>query len=82
MLDDVWNEDGQKWDILRSLLNSHASSGSAIIVTSRNSQVVSIMGTLPPHQISCLTEDQSWELFHRIAFGREVEQQDKLIFIG
>ncbi|XBI77083.1 hypothetical protein VPH35_070254 [Triticum aestivum] len=79
VLDDVWNEDGQKWDDLKSLLFSNVGSGSAIIVTSRSGQVASIMGTLPPHQISCLNEDQSWELFHRIAFGREVEKKEELI---
>ena len=70
VLDDVWNEDRQKWDDMRSLLCSHAGSGSAIIVTSRSDQVASIMGTHPPHQISLLNEDQSWELFNKNAFGR------------
>ncbi|KAF7105537.1 hypothetical protein CFC21_106335 [Triticum aestivum] len=82
VLDDVWNEDGHKWDAMRSLLNSHAGSGSAIIVTSRSDQVASIMGTLPPHHISLLNEDQSWELFHRNAFGREAEKQDELITVA
>ncbi|XP_044399121.1 putative disease resistance protein RGA3 [Aegilops tauschii subsp. strangulata] len=79
MLDDVWSEDRQKWDDMRSLLCSHAGSGSAIIVTSRSNQVASIMGTLPPHQISLLSEDQSWELFQRNTFGRAVEKQEELI---
>ncbi|XP_044427507.1 putative disease resistance protein RGA1 isoform X2 [Triticum aestivum] len=79
ILDDVWNEDRQKWDDMRSLLCSHAGSGSAIIVTSRSDQVASIMGTLPPRQISLLDEDQSWELFHRNTFGRGVEKQEELI---
>ncbi|XBI77627.1 hypothetical protein VPH35_070695 [Triticum aestivum] len=79
VLDDVWNEDRQKWDDMRSLLCSHAGLGSAIIVTSRNCRVASIMGTIPPHKISLLDEDQSWELFHRNTFGREVEKQEELI---
>ncbi|XBI05716.1 hypothetical protein VPH35_133846 [Triticum aestivum] len=52
-------------------------SGSAVIVTSRNDQVASMMGTLPPHQMSLLNEDQSWELFHKNAFGREVEKPEE-----
>ncbi|KAM3197014.1 hypothetical protein ACQJBY_072596 [Aegilops geniculata] len=79
VLDDVWNEDGHKWDDLRSVLCSPASSDITIIVTSRSRQVAFIMGTLPPHQISLLNEDQSWEIFHRRAFGREVEKQQELI---
>ncbi|XP_044959771.1 putative disease resistance protein RGA3 [Hordeum vulgare subsp. vulgare] len=79
VLDDVWNEDTQKWDDMRSLLCSYAGSGSAIIVTSRSNQVASIMGTHPPHQISLLNDYQSWKLFRRNAFGGEVEKQEELI---
>ncbi|VAI83684.1 unnamed protein product [Triticum turgidum subsp. durum] len=79
VLDDVWNEDRQKWDDMRSSLCSHAGSGSAIVVTSRSSQVASIMGTLPPHQISLLDEDQSWDLFHKNTFGRGVEKREELV---
>uniref|UniRef100_M8BXN5 Putative disease resistance protein RGA3 n=1 Tax=Aegilops tauschii TaxID=37682 RepID=M8BXN5_AEGTA len=82
VLDDVWNEDRQKWDDMRSLLCSHAGSGSAIIVTSRSDQVASIMGTNPPRKISLLNEDRSWELFHRNTFGTEVEKQEELISMG
>jgi hypothetical protein len=60
---------------MRSLLCSNAGWGS----TSRSSQVASIMGTLPPHRISHLNEDQSWELFRKIAFGREVKKEKELI---
>ncbi|KAM3205958.1 hypothetical protein ACQJBY_061570 [Aegilops geniculata] len=79
VLDDVWNEDGQKWDDMRSLLCSHAGSGSAIIVTSCSDQVASTMGTLPSHHMSVLNEDQSWELFHKNTFGRGVGEQEELI---
>ncbi|VAI00208.1 unnamed protein product [Triticum turgidum subsp. durum] len=82
VLDDVWNEDRQKWDDMRSLLCSHAGSGNAIIVTSRSYQVASIMGTNPPHQISLLKEDQSWELFHTNAFGRVVEKTEEIISVA
>ncbi|KAF7105515.1 hypothetical protein CFC21_106318 [Triticum aestivum] len=82
VLDDVWNEDRQKWDDMRSFLCSHAGSRSAIIVTSRSNQVASIMGTLPPHQISLLDEDQSWEIFKRKAFGMEVEKKEELISVA
>ncbi|XP_044962021.1 putative disease resistance protein RGA3 [Hordeum vulgare subsp. vulgare] len=79
VLDDVWNEDRNKWGDMRSLLNSHAGLGSAIIVTTRSDKVASIMGTLPSHQISLLNEYDSWELFQRNTFGREVKQQWELI---
>nr|XP_040253302.1 putative disease resistance protein RGA3 [Aegilops tauschii subsp. strangulata] len=79
VLDDVWNEDTQKWNDMRSLLCLHAGPGTVIVVTSRNDQVASIMGTIPPHQISLLDEDQSQELFHINTFIRQVENQEELI---
>ncbi|XP_048546209.1 putative disease resistance protein RGA3 [Triticum urartu] len=82
VLDDVWNEDGQKWKDMLSLLCSDAGPGSAIIVTCRSEQVASIMGTLPTHHISLLKEDQSWELFHTNAFGRTVEKTEEIISVA
>ncbi|XP_048546182.1 putative disease resistance protein RGA3 [Triticum urartu] len=79
VLDDIWNEDRHKWNDMRSLLCSQACSGSAITVTSRSDQVASIMGTHPSHQISLLNDDQSWEIFHKNAFGREVKKQEEFI---
>ncbi|KAF7092459.1 hypothetical protein CFC21_094942, partial [Triticum aestivum] len=68
VLDDVWNEDTQKWNDMTSLLCLHAGSGTVMVVTSRGDQVASIMGTVPPHQISLMDEDQSHELFHLNTF--------------
>ena len=61
VLDDVWNEEQRMWeDDLKPLLcSSNGRSGSMIVVTSRSKQVASIMGTLPPHELACLSEDDS-----------------------
>ncbi|RCV32133.1 hypothetical protein SETIT_6G233400v2 [Setaria italica] len=84
ILDDVWNEDQNKWeDDLRPLLcSSIGGSGSTIVVTSRSRQVASIMGTLPPHELVCLSEDDSWELFSKKAFSKGVQEQAKFVKIG
>ncbi|RCV29667.1 hypothetical protein SETIT_6G030400v2 [Setaria italica] len=84
ILDDVWNEDQNKWeDDLRPLLcSSIGGSGSKIVVTSRSRQVVSIMGTLPPHELVCLSEDDSWELFSKKAFSKGVQEQVEFVKIG
>ncbi|CAO2200494.1 unnamed protein product [Urochloa humidicola] len=86
VLDDVWNEDQRKWeDDLKSLLcSSNGGSGSMIVVTSRSQQVASIMGTLSPHKLACLSEDDSWKLFTKKAFNNKgaQEQPDKLVTIG
>ncbi|RCV32132.1 hypothetical protein SETIT_6G233300v2 [Setaria italica] len=84
ILDDVWNEDKKKWeDDLRPLLcSSIGGSGSMIVVTSRSRQVASIMGTLPPHELVCLSEDDSWELFSKKAFSKGVQEQAEFVKIG
>ncbi|KAJ3708525.1 hypothetical protein LUZ61_012230 [Rhynchospora tenuis] len=83
VLDDVWNEEKDKWDELRTILFSGASSGSVIIVTTRSKRVASIMETLPSHDLASLTNEDSWRLFEKRAFGAEVkEPTDELRTIG
>ncbi|CAL5004913.1 unnamed protein product [Urochloa decumbens] len=84
ILDDVWNEDQNKWkDDLKPLLcSSIGVSGSTIVVTSRSRQVALIMGTLPSHELVCLSEDDSWELFSMKAFSKGVQEQAELVTVG
>ncbi|KAK3124021.1 hypothetical protein QOZ80_8AG0639390 [Eleusine coracana subsp. coracana] len=85
ILDDVWNQEQQKWnDDLRPLLCSSTSgSGSMIVVTSRLHQVASIMGTLPPHELKTLSEDDSWKLFSKKAFvDKGPQEQTELVSVG
>ncbi|XP_062191967.1 disease resistance protein RGA2-like [Phragmites australis] len=84
VLDDVWNEDKLKWeDDLKPLLcTCIGASGSMIVVTSRSQKVASIMGTLPPHELACLSEDDSWELFSKKAFSKGVQEQEEFVMIG
>ncbi|CAL5000085.1 unnamed protein product [Urochloa decumbens] len=84
ILDDVWNEDQHKWeDDLKPLLcSSIGGSGSMIVVTSRSRHVASIMGTLPSHELVCLSEDDSWKLFSKKAFSKGNQEQAELVRIG
>ncbi|CAO2211704.1 unnamed protein product [Urochloa humidicola] len=77
VLDDVWNEEQRKWeDDLKSLLcSSNGGSGSMIVVTSRSQKVASIMGTLAPHELAYLSEDDSWKLFTNKAFNNKEAQE-------
>ncbi|KAG8087786.1 hypothetical protein GUJ93_ZPchr0010g8691 [Zizania palustris] len=84
VLDDVWNEEEKKWeDDVKPLLSSVGYRGSVILVTTRSTRVASIMGTLQrSHELACLNDDDSWELFSKIAFSREVQEHAELVTIG
>ncbi|KAF0898277.1 hypothetical protein E2562_007131 [Oryza meyeriana var. granulata] len=69
VLDDVWNEEQQKWEELRPLLHSAGAPGIVVVVKTRSQRVESIMGTLPAQMLSYLSQDDSWELFRKRAFS-------------
>ncbi|KAK4605443.1 hypothetical protein RGQ29_013484 [Quercus rubra] len=68
VLDDVWNECHSVWNGLKDVLRC-GSNGSKVIVTTRIENVALMMATLPIHHIGCLSENDSWSLFTRCAFG-------------
>lgn len=81
VLDDVWNEDRSEWDELRMLLRTGAE-GSAILVTSRNYKVASIMGTTHVYHLEGLSEESCWDLFKQRAFGHNQKDRSNLFPIG
>ncbi|KAL9167286.1 hypothetical protein ABFS82_05G085500 [Erythranthe guttata] len=81
VLDDVWNEDQEKWSELRNAM-SCGSTGSSIIVTTRLKKVADIMGTLPPHYLKGLSNEHCWMLMRERAFGHEKEEFPSLEAIG
>ncbi|CAL5436170.1 unnamed protein product [Camellia sinensis] len=81
VLDDVWDEDPEKWDALKYSL-ACGSKGASVIVTTRIEKVASIMGTISPHRLSILSEKDCWLLFRQRAFGRGNEEHPNLVAIG
>ncbi|XP_021814640.1 putative disease resistance protein RGA3 [Prunus avium] len=71
VLDDVWNDDPNKWDDLMScLLNATSTKASKILVTTRsNVSVSSIVQTLPTCVLEKLSEDQCWCILKYKAFS-------------
>ncbi|KAJ8646342.1 hypothetical protein MRB53_008090 [Persea americana] len=67
VLDNVWNVSSSDWGELRAPLMVGAR-GSGILVTTRNQDVTSIMGTVPPHLLQGLSDDDCWSLFQHQAF--------------
>nr|XP_048320034.1 putative disease resistance protein RGA1 isoform X2 [Ziziphus jujuba var. spinosa]XP_048320035.1 putative disease resistance protein RGA1 isoform X2 [Ziziphus jujuba var. spinosa]XP_048320036.1 putative disease resistance protein RGA1 isoform X2 [Ziziphus jujuba var. spinosa] len=81
VLDDVWNEDQDKWEGLRNVL-ACGLNGSSIVVTTRHEKVASIMRATQMHHLSNLSEDECWLLFSQRAFGNESEKRPSLVKIG
>ncbi|CAL5436196.1 unnamed protein product [Camellia sinensis] len=81
VLDDVWDEDPDKWDALKYSL-ACGSKGSSVIITTHLEKVASIMGTIPPHCLSFLSNEDCWLSFKQRAFGRGNEELPNLVAIG
>ncbi|KAM5560048.1 putative disease resistance protein RGA3 [Rosa sericea] len=61
VLDDVWNEDAQKWEELIScLVNVNDTQGSSILVTTRSDEVAKMVETLPRCDLKKLSDDECW----------------------
>ncbi|VVA34419.1 PREDICTED: putative disease resistance [Prunus dulcis] len=74
VLDDVWNENRNKWLSLKDLLVGGAV-GSRILITTRSKNVANIADTAELYNLRGLNEEQSWFLFKKMAFkeGKEPE---------
>ncbi|KAJ7949130.1 NBS-LRR type disease resistance protein [Quillaja saponaria] len=82
VLDDVWNENRERWLNLKSLLMDCAK-GSKVIVTTRSEKVAKITGTVSPFHLLGLDEERSWVLFTRLAFEKGEEPKNpELVAIG
>jgi len=83
VLDDVWNENPEKWKELKGMLEcARGAKGATILVTTRLEEVVSIMGTHSAYRLTALSEDDSWSLFKHHAFGPNREEREELVTIG
>ncbi|KAM4091806.1 hypothetical protein ACJW30_09G163700 [Castanea mollissima] len=82
VLDDVWNEDRDKWIELENFLRE-GGHGSKILVTTRNHKVASTMALGSIHDLEGLRKKDCLSLFLRLAFIEgQHEQYPKLVEIG
>ncbi|PHU04018.1 hypothetical protein BC332_29269 [Capsicum chinense] len=81
VLDDMWNENYEKWDELRSLFVQGAA-GSKIIVTTRKENVARTMGSGAVN-VGTLSSEASWALFKRHSLdNRDPKEHPKLEEVG
>ncbi|KAK9690458.1 hypothetical protein RND81_09G129100 [Saponaria officinalis] len=84
VLDDVWSESRDEWDSLKSFLNL-GGTGSRVVVTSRSKKVARVAGDNLMYELKGLSEENSWNLFKRLAFeqGKEpMNSNDRFFDIG
>ncbi|KAF6997509.1 hypothetical protein CFC21_013724 [Triticum aestivum] len=89
VLDDLWEEDGDKLERLKQMLQ-HGRKGSRVIVTTRNQSVVNKLSTgVLAHQrkfcpvpnsdqinLFVLSTDECWEVMKQTAFGPDDDKSD------
>ncbi|KAL5711857.1 hypothetical protein ACHQM5_014087 [Ranunculus cassubicifolius] len=88
VLDDVWNDDREKWNELTQLF-ACGSKGSSVIVTTRLQTVVDNISSLstlcvinPTCDLQPLHDDDAWSLFKHYAVGEENEVNEHLLEAG
>ena len=70
VLDDVWNENREKWSELEGLLIG-GSKGSKVVITTRSRLVAKITRTISSsYFLKGLSKDESWSLFKQMAFEK------------
>ncbi|XP_058079892.1 putative disease resistance protein RGA4 [Magnolia sinica] len=83
VLDDVWNDDSQRWERLWLSLQRGAP-GSRILVTARSEKVAfTCRDSAYMHKLKGLSDDDCWLLFSSKAFARrEMKDCQELVKIG
>eukprot|EP00258_Populus_trichocarpa_P020388 XP_006388567.2 putative disease resistance protein RGA1 [Populus trichocarpa] len=82
VLDDVWDDYGDRWNKLKEVLRCGAKD-SAVIVTTRIEMIALRMATAFVKHMGRLSEEDSWRLFQQLAFGmRRKEERARLEAIG
>ncbi|KAK8607762.1 hypothetical protein V6N13_046369 [Hibiscus sabdariffa] len=83
VLDDVWNDNPQKWVAFRETLSSMGGwFDSKIIVTTQNWTVASIMSSIDPIKLADLPLEDCLKLFKKMAFDDVEQQHPNLMRIG
>ncbi|XP_022931674.1 putative disease resistance protein RGA1 [Cucurbita moschata] len=70
IMDDVWNEDYEKWVNLKRLLMG-GTSGSRILITTRHRRVAETFDTTSCYDLGELDDKSAWLLFKKMALGSE-----------
>ncbi|MED6208759.1 hypothetical protein PIB30_048316 [Stylosanthes scabra] len=66
VLDDVWNENYDDWNMLLKPFQKGVK-GSKILITTRSKKVASLVETVSPHELRSLSDEDCWLVFSKHA---------------
>ncbi|GLT33910.1 hypothetical protein SLA2020_084630 [Shorea laevis] len=82
VLDDVWEDNRDKWERLIQTLRLGAP-GSRILLTTRNKRVAQMMGNPNPTSLEVLPDKHCWSILRQLAFaGRDKKECESLNEVG
>ncbi|XP_038718860.1 putative disease resistance RPP13-like protein 1 [Tripterygium wilfordii] len=82
VLDDMWEESIQNWDVVR-LPFRVAAKGSKILVTTRSKFVSSVVATVPAYNLQPLSDEDCWKLIKQMALSnRNCSELENLTMVG
>ncbi|KAJ0475630.1 putative P-loop containing nucleoside triphosphate hydrolase, leucine-rich repeat domain superfamily [Helianthus annuus] len=70
VLDDVWDENADKWELLKRPFTVGAL-GSKVLVTTRNAKVASVMDSVQAYHLDLLSDGDALSLFAQHASGQQ-----------
>ncbi|KAK9169945.1 hypothetical protein Syun_002085 [Stephania yunnanensis] len=82
VLDDCWHKDLHKWEELILPLKVYGAAGSKVVVTTREENVASTIGSSYTHDLQLLSDDQCLRLFESKAFVEGETKNSNLVKIG
>ncbi|KAH0782279.1 hypothetical protein KY290_001877 [Solanum tuberosum] len=81
VLDDVWDDDHEKYERLKNLVHNGLD-GSKLLVTTRNEKVALLMGTTNPYRLEGLSDGDCWSLFQELAYKNRQKELLALEEVG
>ncbi|ESW20983.1 hypothetical protein PHAVU_005G031200 [Phaseolus vulgaris] len=82
VLDDVWNENYASWGALQ-IPFIYESSGSRILITTRNEKVALVMNSSQLYHLKPLEKEDCWRLFSNLAFhDKDATKYPNLVSVG